>query len=130
MLLFRQINPNKLRNDRTPGTSNFEPEDERTLSTRREAITAQGAHEAHLEIGPSIGTWGVTVSEAYEVRHPTIDGELLSVYDDEAPAEPFHVSIHFPDILTRLQRKRIGKDLYDLAKQRGNDGWLYGPVEA
>jgi hypothetical protein len=51
------------------------------------------------------------------------------VYDDETPAEPFHESIYFPNILTRLQRKRIGKDLHAFAKQRGNNGWLYGPVE-
>ena len=129
MLLFRQINPNKLRGDGTPGTSNFEPEDERTLSTRREAITAQGAHDAHRAIGKlSIGTWAVSVAEACDARHATFDGEPLSVYDDESEDTPYHVSIYFDENLTRKQRARLGKDLHALAKQRGENGWLYGPV--
>jgi len=123
MLLYRQISPGKMKVD-GPGKSNFVPEGGRELSTRREAITAKGAHEAHVAAnGQSLGTWGVTVEEAHNTR--------LSCYDDENldGCPPFHVTILFPDKLTRGQRERIAQTLHAHAKQRGNKGWLYGPVE-
>lgn len=123
MLLYRQISPGKMKAD-GPGKSNFVPEGDRELSTRREEITAQGAHEAYIaEGGQSLGTWGVTVQEAHDTGLSSYDDEQL----DECP--PFHVTILFPDNLTRGQRERVAQTLHTHAKQRGNHGWLYGPVE-
>lgn len=118
MLLYRQISPGKVKAD-GPGKSNFLPEDNRRLSTRREAITAKGAHDAYLaEGGASLGTWGVTVQETYYTA--------LHAYDDEHldGCPPFHVTIWFPE-LSRSQRERLARQLHSYAKQRGNDGWLY-----
>jgi len=75
MLLYRQISPGKMKVD-GPGKSNFLPENDRELSTRREAITAKGAHDAYIsEGGHSLGTWGVTVQEVHNTG--------LAAYDDE-----------------------------------------------
>ncbi len=123
MLLFRQISPGKMKSD-GPGKSNFLPENDRELSTRREAITAKGAHDAYIaEAGRSLGTWGVTVNEAYDSG--------LSSYDDEHldGCPPFHVTIMFPDNLTRGRRERVAQTLHAHARARGNNGWLYGPIE-
>ncbi|MCV7385377.1 hypothetical protein [Mycolicibacter longobardus] len=123
MLLYRQISPGKLNSD-GPGKSNFLPEDHRCLSTRREAITAKGAHDAYLaEGGQSLGTWGVTVQETCDAGLEAYDDEHL----DEHP--PFHVTIWFPDNLSRGQQERFARQLHSYAKQRGDRGWLYGPVQ-
>jgi len=108
-----------------PGKSNFLPENDRELSTRREAITAKGAHDAYIsEGGQSLGTWGVTVREVHNTG--------LAAYDDEHlnDGPPFHVTILFPDNLTRGKRERIAQTLREYAKHRGNNGWLYGPIES
>jgi hypothetical protein len=124
MLLYRQISSGKMKSD-GPGKSNFVPEDGRRLSTRREAVTAKGAHDAYLaEGGESIGTWGVTIQET--------DSSGLEAYDDEDLDEypEFHVTIWFPDKLTRGQQERYAKQLHAKAKARGTNGWLYGPVSS
>ena len=122
-LLFRQIHPQKFR-DGAPSKSNFLPEDQVNLSTRREEIGAKGAHEAQLKKGESVGTWAITSREAHEVAE-------LSCYDDEGLDDPplceFHVSVRFPDGSTRGGRERIAKALHGKAKLRGDNGWIYKP---
>jgi hypothetical protein len=126
MLLFRQISPAKIRKDGTPGHSNFKPtdQDNGALSTRREEITAEGAYRAHLELElPSLGTWGITVRETHDVGLPAYDDEHLDGHPE------YHVSIHFPKTDDRKVIERLAKDLHQRAKQHGEDGWLYGPVQ-
>lgn len=134
-LLFRQIHPQKFTGGSPgklnfvpePGKSNFIPEDKVNLSTRREEIGAKGAHEAHVELGlESAGTWGFTVREAAEAHSAG-----LSSYNDEGlgdpPAPPFHVSVRFPQDISRKALERIARQLHAAAKNRGNNGWLYRP---
>lgn len=123
MLLYRQINPGKMKSD-GPGKSNFIPEDGRGLSTRREAITAKGAHDAYIsEGGLSIGTWGVSTQEVHNAQLEPFDDEHI----DGNP--PYHVTIWFPENLSRGQTERYARQLHTSAKQRGNNGWLYGPID-
>ncbi len=145
-ILFRQIHPAKFTggspgklnfvpehgksNGPEPGKSNFVPEDNVNLSTRREEIGAQGAHEAHVALGlQSAGTWGFTVQEAAEANTPG-----LPAYNDEGcgipPAPPFHVSVRFPENITRGMRERIARQLHAAAKKHGKGGWLYRPGSA
>ncbi|WP_299570733.1 hypothetical protein [uncultured Williamsia sp.] len=122
-LLFRQIHPLKMKAGQ-PGVSNFVPENKVNLSTRRQEITAQGAHEAHVAIPlQSAGTWAITSQEAHDVAE-------LPAYDDEnlGGNGPFHVSVWFPSNITRGARERIARGLHERAVKRGRGGWLYGPV--
>jgi hypothetical protein len=131
MLLYRQIHPDLIKKATgIPSPSNFKPEDGRTLSTRREGVgDAKAAHDAHLAKGKrSAGTWAFTVAEAYAA---TVDDEgnaPLCAYDDETDDDPYHVSVWFPEGLRRTQIERLAKALYNFARSRGSDGWLYGPV--
>ncbi|MFV9634860.1 hypothetical protein [Mycobacterium neumannii] len=123
MLLYRQISPGKVKSD-GPGKSNFVPENGRELSTRREEVTAKGAHDAYVaEGGQSVGTWGVTVAEVHNAGLEPFDDEHIN----ENP--PYHATIWFPENLTRGQQERYARELHTRARQRGNSGWLYGPVE-
>jgi hypothetical protein len=84
------------------------------LSTRREAITAKGAHDAYVEEGgQSVGTWGVTVQEVHDAGLEPFDDE----YINNNP--PYHATIWFPDKLTRGQQERYARALHKSAKQRG-----------
>lgn len=134
-MLYRQIHPEKFSKGKpgmlnfVPGKSNFIPEDGLNLSTRREDIGPQGAHEAHVALGlKSAGTWGFTVHEADQANAPG-----LLVYDDEGlgapPAPPFHMTVRYPEGLTRGKQERIAKRLYAAAEKHGvaSDGWLYRP---
>jgi hypothetical protein len=106
MLLFRQINPAKMKST-GPGKSNFIPEDGRRLSTRREAITAKGAHEAYIaEGGLSIGTWGVSVAEVHDAGLEPFDDEHI----EDNP--PYHATIWFPENQTRGQQERYARQLH------------------
>ena len=136
MLLYRQIHPELIKKTTgIPSPTNFKPEDGRTLSTRREGIGSAGAaHEAHIAKGlRSSGTWAFTVAEAYAAKLDAeggAEGENapLTVCDDETPEDPFHVSVWYPEGLTRTQIERLAKALHAFARRRGSNGWLCGPV--
>lgn len=122
-LLFRQIHPMLMKAGQ-PSSKNFVPEDKKTLSTRRQEVGAEGAHHAHLAIQlQSAGTWAITSQEAHDVAG-------LPAYDDENLGDngPFHVSVWFPENISRGRRERIGLELHGKAIARGRNGWLFGPV--
>ena len=106
--------------------SNFKPTDldDGALSTRREEITAEGAYRAHIDLDLlSLGTWGITAQEVHDVGLPAYNDEHLNGCPE------YHVSIHFPKTNDRKVIERLAKELHQRAKQHGEDGWLYGPIE-
>ncbi|MGH3831392.1 MAG: hypothetical protein ACRDRS_13255 [Pseudonocardiaceae bacterium] len=103
-ILRRQIHPKFLDRGQPSGQA-FRPtmKDAGCLSTRREAMSAKDACEAHLAEGfASAGTWGVSVSAVNEAGCRAVDDSQV------AGAPDHHVYIDF--------RHQSGKQIERSAK--------------
>lgn len=118
-LLFRQVHPQHVQNERVTGIA-FDPSNTREpdrLSVARSSLTTpEAAFQTHVAQGRlSAGTYGVTVGECEDLK--------LQSFPDPTEGDPAHAFVSFSG-LSKNQVRRKASQLAARATQRGR---LYDP---